>query len=51
MAHLDKLAVLHEGELAAFGPTAAVLARLQGNSAQPVRHLSSHDATAQEAAA
>lgn len=51
MAHLDKLAVLHEGELAAFGPAAAVLARLRGSSAQPVHHIAPHNTTAQEAAA
>jgi ABC-type protease/lipase transport system fused ATPase/permease subunit len=42
MAQLDKLAVLNDGELVAFGPAAAVLARLQGTSAQPVRRLSPH---------
>ena len=39
MAQLDKLAVLHEGGLAAFGPAAAVLARLQGSTPQPVRRI------------
>ena len=46
MAQLDKLAVLQDGTLAAFGPTAAVLARLQGAHAQPVHRLHPHPTTA-----
>ena len=41
MAQLDKLAVLKDGALEAFGPTAAVLARLAGAQAKPVAPLHS----------
>jgi ABC-type protease/lipase transport system fused ATPase/permease subunit len=51
MAQLDKLGVLHDGELPAFGPAGAVLARLHGAPVQPVRHLHPHVATVQGAAA
>ncbi len=51
MARLDKLAVLHEGSLAAFGPAAAVLARLQGSAPQPVRRLNPQPQPNQAAAA
>ena len=39
LAQLDKVAVIDAGELAAFGPSAAVLSRLQGTSARAVRRL------------
>ena len=51
MAQLDKLGVLHDGELAAFGPAGAVLARLNGAPVQAVRPLAPHVATVQGAAA
>ena len=35
MASLDKLAVINEGQLEAFGPAAAVLARLRAVAPQP----------------
>jgi PrtD family type I secretion system ABC transporter len=46
MAQLDKLAVLQDGTLAAFGPATAVLARLQGAQAQPVHRINPHTHTA-----
>ncbi len=49
MAQLDKLAVLKDGALEAFGPAPAVLARLAGAQAQPVRVLPTRSEVRSEA--
>ncbi len=51
MAGLDKLAVLKDGALEAFGPAAAVLARLQGVKAQSVHPLPAKTTDIKEAVA
>jgi len=51
MAALDKLAVLKDGALEAFGPAAAVLARAQGAKAQSVHPLPAKTTDIKEAVA